>query len=103
MIRYDPTCIGESLGDWKSLEFQDWVENAGTILENSGSEKNIVIGSSMGGWISLWLASQEKYKDRIQSLILIAPALNFLRPFYAEIVKKLPEEAQDILDRGEVN
>lgn len=101
-IRYDPTCIGDSLGDWTSLEFQDWVENAGSVLENLGSKENIVIGSSMGGWISLWLASQEKYKEMIKSLMVIAPAVNFLRPFYADLLKKLPQEARDTLDRGEI-
>jgi len=101
-VRYDPTCIGDSLGDWSSLEFQDWVENAGHVLEHLGSEKNIVIGSSMGGWISMWLASQEKYKNKIESLVVIAPAVNFLRIFYADIVEKLPEDARDTLERGEI-
>ena len=71
-------------------------------MEHLGSTENIVIGSSMGGWISLWLASQEKYKKMIKSLMVIAPAVNFLRPFYAELLKKLPKEARDTLDRGEV-
>jgi len=101
-VRYDPTCIGDSIGDWSSLEFQDWVENAGNVLQNLGSEKNIVVGSSMGGWISLWLASQEEYKKKIKSMVVIAPAVNFIRPFYADILRKLPQEARDILDRGEI-
>jgi len=101
-VRYDPSCIGDSLGDWSSLEFEDWVDNAGNVLENLGSKNNIVIGSSMGGWISLWLASQEKYKRKINSMIVIAPAVNFLRPFYAEMLKNLPKEAQETLEKGEI-
>ena len=50
----------------------------------------------------MWLASQEKYKEKVKSLLLIAPAVNFMRPFYAEIVRKLPQEVQDKLERGEV-
>jgi len=101
-VRYDPTCIGDSLGDWTSLEFEDWVENAGNVLDHLGSDKTIVIGSSMGGWISLWLGSQEKYKKKITSMMVIAPAVNFLRPFYAEMLKNLPKEAQDTLEKGEI-
>ena len=56
----------------------------------------------MGGWISLWLASQEEYKKKIKSMVVIAPAVNFIRPFYADILRKLPQEARDILDRGGV-
>ena len=42
------------------MEFSDWVENAATVLERLGSADNVVVGSSMGGWISLILASQEQ-------------------------------------------
>jgi len=101
-VRYDPSCIGDSLGDWSSLEFEDWVDNAGNVLESLGSKNNIVIGSSMGGWISLWLATQEKYKRKINNMMVIAPAVNFLRPFYAEMLKNLPKEAQETLEKGEI-
>ena len=101
-IRYDPICIGDSLGDWSTLEFEDWVENAGTVLKELGSDGNIVIGSSMGGWITLWLASQAQFKQKIESLIIIAPAVNFIRPYYAHVLKTLPKEAVEALDRGEV-
>jgi len=101
-VRYDPICIGDSLGDWSTLEFEDWVENAGTVLKELGSDRNIVIGSSMGGWITLWLASQAQFKQKIESLIVIAPAVNFIRPYYAHVLKTLPKEAVEALDRGEI-
>ena len=101
-VRYDPTCIGDSYDDLNSIEFQDWVENAGNVLEHLGSEENILIGSSMGAWISLWLGTQRLYQEKIKGMLLIAPAVNFLRIFYADIYKKLPEDAQEALDRGEI-
>ena len=58
MCRYDPSGIGDSDGSLETVEFSDWVENAATVLERLGSSDNVVVGSSMGGWISLLLASQ---------------------------------------------
>jgi len=102
-IRYDPTCIGESKGDWEQLNFQDWIKNAEEVINKVGSsENNIVIGSSMGGWISLWLASKSQIREKIGGLILIAPGLNFLRPQFESIYKKLPSEVQSQLDNGKV-
>ena len=57
----------------------------------------------MGGWISLWLASQSKIRERIRGLILIAPGLNFLRPQFESIYNKLPSEIQSQLDNGKVS
>ena len=56
----------------------------------------------MGGWISVWLASQSKVRDRISGVILIAPSLNFLYPHYQALYQKLPKEIQRSLDNGKV-
>jgi len=101
-IRYDPSAVGESGGSRETVEFGDWVENAGTVLSTLGSDDNILVGSSMGGWISLWLASQEKFASKISGLVLIAPALNFIRPHYEEVYRNLPLEKRARLDQGEV-
>ena len=101
--RYDPTCIGDSPGSWETLEFRDWVENAEAVLESVGAEKNILVGSSMGGWISLLLASRSKLRQNIKALVLIAPALNFLRPFYQQIYANSEEDIRRSLDNGQVS
>ena len=56
----------------------------------------------MGGWISVWLASQSKVRERIAGVILIAPALNFLYPQYLGVYQQLPKEIQQSLDNGKV-
>lgn len=39
--------------------------------------KVIIMGTSTGGSLALWLASQDKYKDQISSLILYSPLIRF--------------------------
>ena len=101
-FRYDPACIGDSAASWTEVEFSDWVENAEAVLARLGSSNTVLIGSSMGGWVSLWLASRSRLRENIRGLILIAPALNFLRPFYQQIYQSAPSSVQSALDQGEV-
>jgi len=101
-IRYDPTSLGDSTGTKRSVEMKDWVEDAGAVLENLGSEHNVIVGSSMGGWIGLWLASQPQFSRKISGLLLVAPAVNFFRPHYKLTYRQLPAQHQQSLDRGEV-
>ena len=56
----------------------------------------------MGGWISVALASKERYRERISGLLLVAPSLNFIRPYYQDLVSRLPQQGKDALDKGEV-
>ena len=100
--RYDPSSLGDSEGSLETVEFGDWVHNAGTVLDSLGSADNILVGSSMGGWISLWLASQEKFAEKISGLVVIAPALNFIRPHYELTYRGLSQEDRQRLDNGEV-
>ena len=51
MYRYDPSSLGQSEGSMEMVEFGDWVDNAVTVLETLGSDDNVIVGSSMGGWI----------------------------------------------------
>ena len=95
---YDASSLGMSEGDPDTVEFADWVENAATVMEVLGSNDNIIVASSMGGWIALWLASQPQFADKISGLVLVAPAVNFLRDYY----ERLPTPSQRKLDRGEV-
>ena len=57
----------------------------------------------MGGWITLWLASQSKIQERIKGVILIAPGLNFLRPHYQQIFSSAPPDVQRLLEEGGVH
>jgi len=101
-VRYDPTCIGDSEGSMEKVQFKDWVDDAATVLVEQCEGPTVLVGSSMGGWISLLLASNEEFKHLVKGLVLVAPALNFFRPYYQQMVKELPQEQQAKLERGEM-
>jgi len=101
-VRYDPTCMGDSEGSMEKVQFKDWVDDAATVLVEQCDGPTVLVGSSMGGWISLLLATRSEFKHLVKGLVLVAPALNFFRPYYQQMVKELPLEQQEKLERGEM-
>ncbi len=54
--------------DQSTDEFADWLKD---VFDGLGIEKAILIGNSLGGWISLKFAA--KFPQRIDKIVLIAP------------------------------
>ena len=79
MIRFDYSAHGESPGVFEEYGISDWLEDTLAVLATLGRAKPILVGSSMGGWLTL-LAVRECAKRNLpdpKALVLIAPAVDF--------------------------
>ncbi|MEY4092118.1 MAG: hypothetical protein RLZZ496_1300 [Pseudomonadota bacterium] len=79
MIRFDYSAHGESPGDFEDMTLSDWLADTLAVLESLGEARPVIVGSSMGGWITL-LATRERHrlgKPDPKGLVLIAPAVDF--------------------------
>ena len=74
-LRFDYTGHGKSSGNFDKLVFSDWLKDTMFIIKNLTSGPQILIGSSMGGWIVLSIIKQN-FKN-IKSIICIAAAPDF--------------------------
>ncbi len=74
-LRFDYSGHGQSSGEFTEGCIGDWAEDAAEIISALTAGPQIVIGSSMGGWIALLLARQ--MPERFQALIGIAAAPDF--------------------------
>ena len=64
-VCYDPESLGESkIENMESLRLHHWFEDAQTAINHCKSDKIVLVGSSMGGWISLKMANANP--DKIQ-------------------------------------
>ena len=75
-IRFDYSGHGKSEGNFEDGGITKWSSEATEILKNFSNEKNIIIGSSMGGWISLIVSLRNL--SLISGLIGIASAPDFV-------------------------
>ena len=56
--RFDYSGHGQSSGEFEDGGITKWSGEANEIFQNFKNKKNIIIGSSMGGWISLIVAKR---------------------------------------------
>ena len=78
-LRFDYSGHGESGGAFEEGTISRWLEDALTVIERFIRGRPILVGSSMGGWISLLAARHlmEKRTDIAPAgMVLIAPAVD---------------------------
>jgi len=80
-IRFDYSGHGESGGDFRAGTIGRWLEESLAVFEAYAQGPQVVIGSSMGGWIALLLLRELRKKaganGSVAGLVLIAPAVDF--------------------------
>ncbi len=75
-LRFDYTGHGQSSGDFEQGCISDWAQDARDVIDHCLKNMSfILIGSSMGGWISLLLARDKP--ANLKALIGIATAPDF--------------------------
>ena len=79
-LRFDYSGHGESAGNFDDGTISVWLEDALAAIRQLTQGPQVLVGSSMGGWIAL-LAARELGRrgetDRLGGMVLIAPALDF--------------------------
>jgi len=83
-LRFDYSGHGESRGDFTAGTIGRWLTESIAVYARFAQGPQVVVGSSMGGWLALLLARelrkrQEKKEPAapIAGMVLIAPAVDF--------------------------
>ncbi|MEE2527320.1 alpha/beta hydrolase [Hyphobacterium sp. HN65] len=90
MLRFDYFGHGQSSGNFEDGTIGRWREDALAVIDELTEGPQILVGSSMGGWISLLAAKARP--ERIGGMLLIAPAPDFtselMWPNFSEDVRR---------------
>src|ERR1700745_3624508 len=79
-VRFDYSGHGESGGDFVDGTIGRWLEESVAVFSQFCRGPQVVIGSSMGGWMALLLAreiAKRATNASLAGLVLIAPAPDF--------------------------
>ena len=74
-LRFDYSGHGQPSGEFQKTYFSDWYNDAQFLIKKLTEGKQILIGSSMGGWIILMLA--KRMPEKVSSMIGLAAAPDF--------------------------
>jgi pimeloyl-ACP methyl ester carboxylesterase len=101
LLRFDYSGHGRSEGRLEDGTISRWLEEVLALARSETEGPQIIIGSSMGGYLALLAAralNEAGETERIKGLILIAPAVDFTE---ALIWAKAPDEARRaIMEKG---
>jgi pimeloyl-ACP methyl ester carboxylesterase len=75
MLRFDYSGTGSSSGRFEDGTLALWLEDSLAVVDQLTNGKLILVGSSMGGWLSMHVARLRP--ERVQALIGIAAAADF--------------------------
>ena len=89
-LKFDNFGHGMSSGEFIAETIGSWLNGLELILEQLADQPVILVGSSMGGWLSLLAAI--KFPDKVHSILCLAPAPDFTEE---SIWQKLPSFMQE--------
>lgn len=75
LLRFDYYAHGASTGDFRKGTIGRWLDDALAAIDTLAEGPQVLIGSSMGGWMALLAALARP--ERVKGLVLIAPAPDF--------------------------
>ena len=89
VTRFDYSGHGQTGGDFNLTSISRWLEEALAVFDTTIGPQ-IVIGSSMGGWLALLLIRELRRRDanRVMGLVLIAPATDMTTLMLEQMTKK---------------
>jgi pimeloyl-ACP methyl ester carboxylesterase len=90
-LRFDYFGHGQSSGDFLQGAITRWREDVLAVIDQLTQGPLILVGSSMGGWLAL-LAAVARV-DRVQAMVLVAPAPDFTEALMKPALSKTAREA----------
>ncbi|HEY8593648.1 MAG TPA: alpha/beta hydrolase [Devosiaceae bacterium] len=102
VTRFDYSGCGQSGGAFLDGTISRWLEEALAAFETTKGQQ-IVVGSSMGGWLALLLnrALRRRGENRVAALVLIAPAVDMTEDLMRATFT--PEQLQELQTTGAVS
>lgn len=80
LLRFDYSGHGQSSGHWRDGTISKWVAESMALFRHAAPDSAVLVGSSMGAWITLRLLAELQRAGegrRVKGIVLIAPAPDF--------------------------
>jgi pimeloyl-ACP methyl ester carboxylesterase len=97
-VRFDYSGHGQSGGAFEEGCIGDWTDDARAVVEALTTGPQILVGSSMGGWVALLLA--RSMPDRVAGLVGISAAPDFMQELVWDTATA--EQRAELMSAGRV-
>ena len=94
-LRFDYFGHGKSSGKYEETTIKDWYSSVDILFQNLNLQPQILVGSSLGGWIGLNYAFRNP--DKVRGFVGIASAVQFTDEIFEELTQA---EKEDLSRKG---
>ena len=98
-LRFDYRGHGASTGTFEETSISDWLEDTKSIVLSLTSGPQILVGSSLGGWIALLFA--KLYPQKVAGIIGIAAAPDFTAKYTSNNLTQ--DQRQELKTTGKLS
>ena len=98
-LRFDYRGHGASSGMFEDTSISDWLDDTKRIITGLTSGPQILVGSSLGGWISLLFARM--FPEKVAGIIGIAAAPDFTAQYTSKNLTK--DQRQELSSTGKLS
>ena len=98
-LRFDYRGHGASSGIFEDTSISDWLDDTKRIVAGLTSGPQILVGSSLGGWISLLFA--RRFPEKVAGIIGIAAAPDFTAQYTSKNLTQ--DQRQELLTTGKLS
>ena len=98
-LRFDYRGHGESSGMFEDTSISDWLDDTKRIVLGLTSGPQILVGSSLGGWISLLFARM--FPEKVAGIIGIAAAPDFTAQYSSKNLTK--DQRRELSNTGKLS
>ncbi|MDC3068146.1 alpha/beta hydrolase [Paracoccaceae bacterium] len=98
-LRFDYSGHGGSSKDFEATSISDWLKDTESIISGLTNGPQIIVGSSLGGWIALLLA--KKYPELVCGIVGIAAAPDFTAQYRNENLSR--QQRHELSETGKLS
>ena len=98
-LRFDYRGHGDSSGSFEDMSISDWLDDTKRIVLGLTSGPQILVGSSLGGWISFLFARM--FPQKVAGIIGIAAAPDFTAQYSGNNLTD--DQRQELLSTGKLS
>lgn len=91
-VRFDLSGHGQSSEDFKTCNLSMWLEDLDSVISSLTEGPQVIVGSSIGGWLMFLYAM--RYPDKVSGLVGIACAPDFTQAIWRGLDKDAQKEVK---------
>ena len=93
-VRFDYSGHGQSEGTFEECNVSTWLSDVQSVLDNLTEGKQVIVGSSLGGWLMILYAMRNP--DKLHALVGLAVAADYTQKIWNSLSSETKKQVKTL-------